>query len=150
MISRRDFLKASGLTLGGVTASSALTGCDMREKKTKLANGYVARGHTYHSPTDALHYNFEAREVGLTEKSYLDGTVINISEVTIGDRLDRRVQGIEVTMQPQDQSIGEYVLQIWRGSIPLDKVKQELTVGKKISIPTLRQYDRPANLYKII
>jgi len=152
MISRREFLKLMAATAAGLTG-----GC-LEEKTVTLPNGYVAQGSKGKSSANPGHYNIISAESDLVEKSYLTGTITYIGPLKHGDvsmeatqeNLDAVVSGaILIKMNPGNGE--ELIFSVEKGDAINPLALLEIyKKGDQISIPTVRKYDFPQGLYKIL
>lgn len=137
-----------------------------------LPNGAEVEGDVYRSVKDPGHFNIKTSDTDIIAKSEISGTIASIGylkipeiSIKLGDSTNNVVlakdafegagsvvnRGIVITVQPVSDSIEGFVIYVNSSErFPAGALLSWFKEGDTITIPTVRKYEYPDNLYKIL
>lgn len=176
--SRRSFL-AAGLVLVSAAPISVLAFEAQAANGVVLPNGYETHGSKYESWNYRGRFNISSSEKDLVEKSRLEGIIKDIGILESRERgpikIEQHARGggglvggnaqnfaevpddyvfIKLELPPGHPSgFSDYKLIIAKrrkSDLPPATALHMFDIGARISIPTLRQYDYPEGIYRVL
>lgn len=121
-----------------------------------LINGLSVEGSLRYSEHYPHNRNLRSREKGLVERSYVDGVIVDIRQPNKDDpMIDYLVRqygpnGVVMLFRPEQGNANYFFyVTVGKGAYPIQSF-YNLQAGDMVSVPTLREYNYPPHLFKIL